>query len=368
VKAQVANLDSSVDGRRHLEQSLTIWQSLGAPWETASLLFELGYALRHAGAYDEARQCVRQSLEIRESLGDQMGISDSLHGLASMEERLGHLEEAGRLARECIAIQKQIGDRLGATHGLGLLGRIRAGQGEYDEAHSVLHETTRTLDELGAYEGFQAWWTLWLASVKAHLGRYGEALSLGALVLRSYQQRGVSWGVSHSLALLGSLSLATGDLNEAQAHLERSVSLTRDTAERDSLAVPLTLLAYAACGQGRIRQASAYLAEALLVATELGNRNQVVEALPAVALLMADLGQAERAMELYALAARFPRVRNSRWFADVAGNPIATVSAGLPPEAVAVARARGESRELAATAHELLEELGDLSGVADPSA
>ncbi len=79
--------------------------------------------------------------------------------------------------------------------------------------------------------------------------------------------------------------------------------------------------------------------------------------LPGIALLLADLGKKERALELYALASRYPLVANSRWFEDVAGRRIAAVAATLPPEVVAAAQERGRARDLEATVAELLAEL-----------
>jgi hypothetical protein len=58
-------------------------------------------------------------------------------------------------------------------------------------------------------------------------------------------------------------------------------------------------------------------------------------ALPAVALLLADQGEKEQAVELYTLASRYPFVANSRWFEDIAGKHIAAVAATLPPDVVA---------------------------------
>ena len=82
----------------------------------------------------------------------------------------------------------------------------------------------------------------------------------------------------------------------------------------------------------------------------------LIYVLPGLALLLADEGQAERAVELYALASRHPLVANSRWFEDVAGRHIASVAATLPPEVVSAAQERGRARDLDATVAELLAE------------
>jgi hypothetical protein len=73
---------------------------------------------------------------------------------------------------------------------------------------------------------------------------------------------------------------------------------------------------------------------------------------------MADQGQPERAVELYALVSRHAYVANSRWFEDMAGRHIAAVAATLPLEVVTAAQERGRARDLWATAEELLVELG----------
>ena len=65
----------------------------------------------------------------------------------------------------------------------------------------------------------------------------------------------------------------------------------------------------------------------------------------------------ERAVELYALASRYPYVANSRWFEDVAGREIAAAAEALPPGVIARAQARGRTRDLWATVEELLGEL-----------
>ena len=80
--------------------------------------------------------------------------------------------------------------------------------------------------------------------------------------------------------------------------------------------------------------------------------------LPGVALLLSDLGQRERAVELYALACRYPFVANSQWFADVVGKHIAKTAESLPPDVVKAVKARGRSRDLWETAEELLAEFG----------
>ena len=77
-----------------------------------------------------------------------------------------------------------------------------------------------------------------------------------------------------------------------------------------------------------------------------------------MALLLADEGQAEQAVELYASVSRYPLVANSRLLADRAGPQMAAVTARLPPDTAAAAQARGRARDLEVVMAELAAELG----------
>jgi len=86
----------------------------------------------------------------------------------------------------------------------------------------------------------------------------------------------------------------------------------------------------------------------------------LVHALPGIALLFADQGDVERAVELYSLAATFDWVANSKWFADIAGDEIEGVAAQLPPDVVEAAKARGGALDVWETAEKLVNELEEM--------
>lgn len=119
----------------------------------------------------------------------------------------------------------------------------------------------------------------------------------------------------------------------------------------------LAVLGYAAHGSGQLSQARQHLREAMQIAAEVGIFMPRILALPGIALLLADQGEVERAVEIYALASRYPFVANSRWFEDVAGKQIGAAAAMLPSEVVAAAQERGRARDLDVTVAELLVEL-----------
>jgi hypothetical protein len=85
-------------------------------------------------------------------------------------------------------------------------------------------------------------------------------------------------------------------------------------------------------------------------------QDRLLYALVGIAFLSAKRGEAERAVELYSLAASQPFVGSSRWFSDVFGQYIEAASSNLPRARDEQARAQGRSRDLWETADELLQQ------------
>jgi hypothetical protein len=110
-------------------------------------------------------------------------------------------------------------------------------------------------------------------------------------------------------------------------------------------------------GLGQRDEVREHLAQALRLATDKNAFWPLAYSLAVYALLLLDEGAPVRAIELYALASRYPFVANSRWFEVVAGREITSTAASLPPDVVAAAEARGRARDLWATVEELLGEL-----------
>jgi tetratricopeptide (TPR) repeat protein len=196
-----------------------------------------------------------------------------------------------------------------------------------------------------------------------HLGQYERARTLVHQEIRLLQEQGWQRDVASHLDLMGMLALPRRAYDEAYRWLQQSLSAFQEFGLRLFLPNAEAVTGYAARGIGRPDQAREHLAEALRLGREQEAWRAIALALPAIALLLADQGETERAVELYALASTFPYVANSRWFEDVAGREIDALAATLPPEVAAVAQERGRARDLGATMEELLAELNkDLTG------
>ena len=340
-----------------------------------ALILQWG-ALAMAPCPERSRQLWRQALSLWRALGDHFGTAQTLYlaGFASLW--FGHPEDAEPLLRESVAVCQRSGHRTMAAHGLRDLAMAFLLSGQFERARSLLEERLANYDDLGGIpESAQRYWLLGLAHM--HLGDYQQARALGQTGLALFRQTTSWWMIGLSLALLACVALADAEdltsaailpgttdggearkgYTEALRMAQESIAISREDDWQHAKATALPVLGLAAHGLDRREQAKQRLYESLQASFEIGVFQWTVLPLSAIAILLADVGEHERAVEVYALAYRYPLVANSRWFEDVFGPHIEEVAAALPPEVVAAARERGRARDLEATVKELLAEL-----------
>jgi tetratricopeptide (TPR) repeat protein len=246
--------------------------------------------------------------------------------------------------------------------------------GRAAQARDILQEGCRVLEELGDRWRL-VYHQLWLSWAELALGEYGRARTAAEDTLAAAREAPYPYTAGSALVNLGCVAVVeacrradvedsarTDDkvqqgFAEAQWLLQESVAILRKVGGQGVIPNALAILGLAARGLGRVDEASQYLRESLCIFVKTGAVAGFVYPVSGMALLLADAGEHERAVELYALASRYPYVAESRWFEDVFGRHIEAVAAALPPEVAEAARDRGRALDLQTTVKELLAEL-----------
>jgi tetratricopeptide (TPR) repeat protein len=261
-----------------------------------------------------------------------------------------------RLARKSISICQEIGDRGGVAFGIGELSQTLLTLGRFEEAHALLEGSPAIRDNLGFFS-VSARYSLGL--VLAGLGRYEKASEQGRAALALAKEMDLWSNVGFACFLLGFVALAEKAYAQATSLLEESAAAFLRAGQELYWGGAQAGLGYAFRALDQPSRSGQCLCDALRLSA--GGATQeagqlLMLALPALALLHADMGQRERAITLWAWASQYPFVADSSLFEDIAGRQISAVAAGLPPDVVAAARERGRTRDLAAVP-DLLAEL-----------
>jgi predicted ATPase len=344
-------------GRAQFQESYSLFRALDHRWGMAWALTTWGSMSMFLGEYRDARQRFEEGLAIYRALGYQSGLAGCLSHLAQIAWMQGQFEDTEALAREGVVTARRAGGVTELAYALLCLGEALEMVGKFLEAHSVYLQCLALYSELG-HRVYTTEVHASLGRVELHLGRYEETGDHLQTSLALAREHGPPYCIALNLHLLGSRHLAAGAHPRAHRFLQESIAAFREVGGTpDDLGSALATLALAAHGQGDTARARQHLCQTLELAQESGVVSPLLWVLPAIALLLADEGEVERAVELYALASRYPLVAESHWFADVVGNQIAAAADTLPADRVAILQARGQARDLEATIAELLSEL-----------
>jgi predicted ATPase/DNA-binding SARP family transcriptional activator len=346
---RLGNLAAELDraaAQRLYRQSLALYRALEDSWGTSSVLEALGRTVTFSEDDDTARHAYEESLELRQAQGDDLGsyrvLSLSLtaaayHGQAE--------EEPSGSPADTISVLHEAGLAIGAGH--------------FARAESLLarHQVTGKRTGAGRSDDLVQ---LVRSFNQMHLGHYERARAQTIACLARFRETGYRWGIERCCCYLAFAALATGETDEAQRWLQESIGLCRELRQRGHLGQALALMALVARAAGDLPQARQHLGEALRVAGHVHDYETFMFQMivvSAAALLLADAGQGERAVALYAMASRYPLVANSRLVEDLGGRQIGDVAARLPADVAAAAQARGRGGDLEAALAGLAAEL-----------
>jgi tetratricopeptide (TPR) repeat protein len=361
-RTNVYGLGDLETARQQYEESLTLFQSLGHHQGMIDILILLGRVARETCDYDEAKRVFEEGLALSRAQGNLWGEAQSLSGIGSLALFQGQFEDGLDSLWRAVEISQQVGDRHMMAFDHGICGSAHWLRGRFAEADSLIEQSLAIFEAVGDIVS-KLWAITLQGEVRVWAGRYQEARALARTALTLVDSDVLGTDTAQAHRVLGWVALAREANVEAQEWLAESVAGHREVKSqfaREWLAVTLPAAARAAIGLSNPAEAQAYLVEALEIVLEIGAYIPLLFLLPIVPVLLADVGEVERAVEIYALAERHPFVSNSVLFEDIAGRHIGTAAATLPPEVVEAARARGRGRDMWATAAELLEELPKL--------
>jgi tetratricopeptide (TPR) repeat protein len=335
---------------------VALYEQAGDRWGQARALAYLGWLAEHLGNYAEAQSLCEQSLAVRRELGDRRGMADAMLNLGIISWVQGQLDEADDLLRESLGIYETLDDWNRVAHAMKGVGEVLVRRGQFDHGLALMECSDEVYADLG-----HRWGTVgllpFLAEARLHLGRYQEARAgadEGEAVSHRAQHR---WGVAFSLLVSGMATLVQGEGRDALRMFQTATEWFKEIRHRENRGWVGGPLALAAREAGEADLARASVVEALQTGVDLGAFMPVLYALPAAALVLADRGAAERAVEVYACAFRYGFVANSCWFEEVAGGPLRAATAHLPADLAAAARSRCEAVTWDVMAVELLAEL-----------
>ncbi len=354
----LSRFSGDIEGlRRPYQESLSLYRELDDPSGMAAALDLLADAAWDAGDPQGARRLWEESLAQYRRVGGLLGIIGRLSNLVAACSNLGQFGEAKSLIRELAAIAQEWGDPgalANVSHSKCLLYRSTGRFAEYIEV--MENDLLPYLENQGDRAGLAVQWS-WMPQMRMGLGEYERARAAAERAIALAQELGNRTSARVAGHYLAGLALVEGRFEQARQCYEEQLAFDRDSGVHFVSDRSWGELAVADLRLGHLDRARQSLCEALRLATGLPSFTKQMFALAPMALYLAEVGQPERAVEVYALASTWSCIGNSRWYQDVFGRSLDAIAASLSPEVVTAAQERGRARDLQATVRELLAEM-----------
>jgi serine/threonine-protein kinase len=263
-----------------------------------------GRALSMLGQRDEARAELEQTVRDAERLGDQAALSRNLNDLAIEEAQRGDLTRAGLLFERSLAAVRSIGQSGGTM--LGNLSAIALLRGRSDLAVERSRDAAAIYRKLGNPRRLGRELCNLAISLLEH-GRAGEAQAPLEESIRLLRETSDNHGLGLALFTRGDFEIAQGHLDSIEALAGEIESASQASGDHTNLARAEDLRGLLAAARGDTEAARRHFGEARRLFQQLGQ----VEAVSFIALSAAglerDAGNAVEAARLASeAAATFP--------------------------------------------------------------
>lgn len=335
------------------EASLALYRAVADEWGVHQVLNNLGRLAVEVSDYPTAIRLLEESLALGQQLGDRKSMAHTLCYLGNAYANLGELAKATELSAQSVALSQALGDRLGAADSMGRMASTLAYRGYLTESATLFEQAAAIYQALGARHAY-ALETHLLGWLNTNLGHYDLARQQNQTAHQIWQEYGHRHGLALSALGLGGIELALANFAQARLALTESAARFAEVQQRDEQAIALGILAAALCQLQRHAEAIACVQQALALALTVNAFAPLLFSLASYALILAEEGEIAQALEIHALIAQHPYLKNSCWRQDCFSRYIEPRAATLSAEEKAAASTRGMAGDIQATATAVL--------------
>jgi predicted ATPase len=264
--------------RDYYERALCISRETGDRSLEGYVLSNLGLVFAEQGDHAKAREHYEQALRIGREIGDRLGEISAFNSLGLIASIQGDYAGARSLYDHSLRISRESGNRLYEGSVLANLGTISSVQGQYVAAMAYYEQSLRILVEIGYRQG-EGEILSNMGLISHQLGDDKAALEYSQRALRIARELGDRHGQGHALTCQGHALAGLGyrsplypeppaglvasetaeRLAEATDAYRQALDLRRELGQHNLATEPLAGLARVSLAQGNLVQAQAHV-------------------------------------------------------------------------------------------------------------
>lgn len=297
----------------------------------AQLLIRQGWFGMRLARLQQARQHLEQGLSLARQFEDYLETGRALHHLGIVLMLLGQYDPAKQTLEESLAIyQQNEGNHFELGSALGTLSIILIRMGRFDEAKPVIDQGMSHYLKTGNPRAIALNYSF-VGGFSIQTGNYSQAIPLlqeGLTFQRLIDDRVM---IRMSLAWLGEIHEMLGYYDQAGQQYEESLLIAQGNGDLVGAAAAWLNLGRLNISLGEVGQAKGYLRAGLKLAQEFHYLPLMVDGLISIAMLLAQSGDKQRALDILIPALNHPagepqmRARAEQILARLTATPLAEI-------------------------------------------
>lgn len=342
--------------RESVAQSLAILEPLGAAEELAFACLALGKICVEQGELPQGRGHFEQGLHLLSESPNAWLKASLSDALGSVLSDLGEFGLTHQYYEKALLLFQQMGAPWGIARSSNSLGTLAGMRGDYAAAETYFRRALETFQSIGDHSGVAR--SLQNLSILAFLGEdYARARDLRLECLGICREIGFRWGIASVLKHLADAERALGETENARQHYQEGLGMSQALNDRKSAAYTYNSLGGLHFEENELDEAHRSYLEALRLVVEIAQAPLTADIICGLAEVAIARGNVKPALEWLACVQAQEGVDQQT--RSRAGKLIDALAAGLPPEAVAQALARGQSLRLEEVVAAFLEDSGN---------
>ena len=292
----LGNLTRALESYR---RCLQVQEDTGNQAGVATVQLAMGLAHKDRGDYPSAVDAYRSALERYQRAGTRAGMVPALQGIAEVYRLQGHHDLGLQYARQALQVAEETRDEQAIPLLLFDIGRILATERRWAAALDA-YQRSLTLDETLRNQASVARTLAAIGTVHFALARYDQALDVFRRSLAIRRNIDDTPRVAWTLVHIGMTLEAQGNHEEALAAYQESITINLATANRNGVAIGLSLIADTHLARQDAARALAFAERAAALANEVSDLDTYAHACLAIGRsrrLMNDPDQARIAIE-----------------------------------------------------------------------
>jgi tetratricopeptide (TPR) repeat protein/predicted Ser/Thr protein kinase len=307
-------------GLEFLATALNLAGQVGNEEQKADILQAMGLGYQDLHRPDEALHSFQDSLDIKQRLGLKSGAAASLNAMANTLNAQGKSAEALKDYEQALKLSREVGDRAGTGNVLIDLGDFYVDHGHPDQALALYKESLQIQIDLGN-EGTRALLLNNIGNNYLSRGDFQDARTYFEQALQLREKFNVPQDLADTLHNLAETNTNLGLYDQAVDQYHRALDLQRKAANKQMIAIETYSLGTVFSYQGRYGAALSSKEEALKIYRELAERSfWMTEILSGYGNALAQVGKKAEAQAILQEALTLAReLKNSDQIASILG-------------------------------------------------